>query len=63
MKVYIERTKEQKIIEAGDCKELLQKLKINPTTVLIARNGQLITEQTKLNSQDEIKLISVISGG
>ncbi len=63
MKIYIERINEYKEVEASTIKEVLEKLKINPTTVLISKNNELVTEDAKLNENDEIKLLSVISGG
>lgn len=63
MKVYIEKTNENKEIEATTVKELLSKLKINPTTVIVTKNNELVTEEEKISNKDEIKLLSVISGG
>ena len=64
MKVFIEKTNENiEVKEASTVKELLKLLKINPTTVIVARNNELISEDSKLNKNDSIKLISVISGG
>ncbi|HIH25432.1 MoaD/ThiS family protein [Candidatus Woesearchaeota archaeon] len=64
MKIFIERTNEHKEVkEASTVKELLKILDINPTTVIVARNNELITEDSKLDKNDSIKLISVISGG
>jgi len=65
MKVFIE--KENKLLEldekqiSGD--QLLKKLKINPSEVLIIRNGEVILSEENLNNSDEIKILSVISGG
>ncbi len=57
--------REERIIKMKEVeiKEILKKLKINPTTVIIARNNELITEDVKLNKDDVIKIIPVISGG
>ena len=63
MKVYIEKINEFKEVEANNAKELLNKLKINPTTVIITVNNELVTEDFKLNKKDNVKLLSVISGG
>jgi sulfur carrier protein ThiS len=63
MKVYIEKTNEYKDVEAKSIKDILSKLNINPTTVLAIKNNELVTEQEKVTKKDEIKLISVISGG
>ena len=63
MKVYIERTKENKDLKANNVEELLMKLKLNPTTVLVIKNNNLVTETEKLTDKDEIKIISMVSGG
>jgi len=46
-----------------DRDELFKKIKVDPNTVIITRKNELITEKAKLNNNDEIKLLSVISGG
>ena len=38
-------------------------LKINPETVLIVKNNELILAEDSLNDNDELRLLSVISGG
>ena len=43
--------------------DLLKKLNINPVTVIVSRNNELILEDEKLKNEDEIKILSVISGG
>ena len=63
MKVYIEKTDEYKEVEASTVKELLTLLKVNPTTIITVKNNELVTEDEKLTNKDEIKLLSVISGG
>ncbi len=63
MKVLIEKTNKTFNIEAKTVKELLIKLKINPTTVLVTRNNEIILESEKLNKDDKIKILSVVSGG
>ena len=42
---------------------LLNKLCINPVTVIVSRNNELILEDESLNNNDNIKILSVISGG
>lgn len=63
MKVFIERTNEHKDVRAGTVRDILAMLGLNPTTVLVAKNGQLVTEQAVLDEKDEVKILSVISGG
>ena len=66
MKIYIER--EDKTIEK-DIKNkikvinLLKELSISPEAVIVIRNDEVITEDEFLSNDDEIKLLSVISGG
>lgn len=43
--------------------DLLKKLNINPVTVIVSRNNELVLEDEELNDNDEIKILSVISGG
>jgi sulfur carrier protein ThiS len=64
MDVLIEKTgKKTKVRFKGKVCALLSKLKINPETVLVVRNGELITEEADLLDRDKITIISVISGG
>ena len=43
--------------------ELLRELKINPETILITRNNEVITEDEKISEDDKLEILSVISGG
>ena len=61
--VFVERTGETKKLNFNNFDELFRKLSLNRNTVLITRNNELITEDEPLNENDEIKLVSVISGG
>lgn len=44
-------------------KEVLKELNLNPETVLVVREDELLTEDTQLYESDNIKIIHVISGG
>jgi len=64
MKVFIEKENKKENIEfEGDVKELLEKLDINTETVIIISNDQVVTENEKLKGDEEIKILSVVSGG
>ena len=64
MKVFIEKdNKEIQIDRSCTGKELLQELGINPTTVLLIRNNEAVLSDEPLSETDEIKILSVISGG
>lgn len=64
MNVFIERTKEEKTLSfSGTAQALLESLGINPETVLVLKNEVLVTEDEQLEDNDEIKILTVISGG
>ncbi|MCF7799263.1 MoaD/ThiS family protein [Candidatus Woesearchaeota archaeon] len=64
MDIFIERSKQTIKQEfSGTAQELLDKLSINPEEILIIKNGQLVTEDEELSTEDEIRLLSVVSGG
>lgn len=63
VKVFIERENITKKINANSISSLLKKLNINPEVVLISKNSELVTMRSKLKENDEIRLLSVISGG
>jgi sulfur carrier protein ThiS len=44
-------------------REAVKKVGLNPESVLAVRNGELITEDTRLYDGDEVRLVAVISGG
>ena len=43
--------------------QLLKRVDILPESVLVVRNGKLVTEDQHLMPGDEVKIVSVISGG
>jgi sulfur carrier protein ThiS len=63
IKVYIDKSKESKIVDCESIKEIIKKLNLNLEEFIIVKNGELITENTKLKDKDEIKFLSVMSGG
>lgn len=64
MQLYIEKTGRKETISfSGKASELLKKLRINPDTVMVVKNGTLISEDADIKNTDEIKILSVISGG
>ncbi len=64
MQVYIEREGRQLQMKfKGTVAELLEQLKINKGTVLVTRDNELLTSDEKVEDADEIRILSVISGG
>ncbi len=48
---------------SGSVQELLLHLKINPETVLITRNNEVLLESEAVEDSDTITILSVVSGG
>ena len=63
VKAFIERKNKTEELSAETVIELLKKLNINPETVLVTRDNELLNLNDKLEKKDSIKLLSVISGG
>ena len=67
MKVIVkdERTNTNRNIEfeGQTVTQLLKCLNVNPETVLVVKNSEVITEEETLEDNDTIELLSVISGG
>ena len=64
--VFIDKqdeTRELELNRNSSVSDLLGKLKINPVAVIVSRNNELILEDEKIKDNDEIKILSVISGG
>ena len=63
MEIFLEKNDKKIKVEAKNVEELLKKLKINSTTVIVSVNDELVTEDYKLNKKDNVKIIPVVSGG
>jgi sulfur carrier protein len=57
------RKKEYQIEANVTVKQALQKLDLTPETLLVIRNGEVLTENELLADSDVVKLVAVISGG
>tara|TARA_Y100000310_G_scaffold177051_1_gene177151 strand:- start:6159 stop:6368 length:210 start_codon:yes stop_codon:yes gene_type:complete len=66
IKVYIEREEKTKTVSLDGIptvRMLLEHLKINPVTVITTKNGEVCEADEMLSSRDNVKIISVVSGG
>jgi len=63
IKVFNERTNENHEVEARTVKELAEKLNISLNEFLVTINNEIAIEDSKLKDKDEVKFLSVISGG
>jgi sulfur carrier protein ThiS len=57
------RNQEYEVRHGMTIRKALQKSGIEPDSVLITRDGELITDDQIINENDVIKLVPVISGG
>lgn len=66
MKVFIERENKTTTIPLENeinCRELLKQLKISRESVILVKNGTVCLEDEVLQDSDELKILSVVSGG
>ncbi len=64
MKIYLEvNKKNMEMPFQGTVEELLEELKINPEEVLVVKNGEIVTSDEELFDEDNIQILSVVSGG
>lgn len=64
MDVHIDKTNEQKTIEfEGIAKDLLDELDINPEEVIVVKNEKVVPLEEELTNEDDVKILTVISGG
>ena len=57
------RNQEFEVKHGMTVRKALQKLSIEPDSVLAIRNGELLTDDEIIKENDVIKLVPVISGG
>ena len=66
VKVFLERQNKNQVVSINEnsiIKDLMKKLNINSNEVIVVRNNEVITENEKIKPKDNIKFLSVISGG
>jgi len=63
VKVFIEKENKKLNAKAVDIESLMKKLSINREEVIVVKNSELTPRNEKLKDTDEVKFLSVISGG
>ncbi len=63
MRVTILPGREVRDVEAGSVGDLLRRLGLHQDAYLVVRGEEILTRDTRLNSDEEVELIPVISGG
>lgn len=59
----IYRDREWELTGRMTVRQAIERVGLIPETVLAVRDGKLLTEDTMLEPEDTVKLISVVSGG
>lgn len=44
-------------------KDLLEKLNLSPESTIVVRGDEILTEEEWLEEEDQVKVVSAISGG
>lgn len=66
VKVFVQRLRETRIVDLEEnsrIEDLLKMLRISSSEVIPVKNGVIVTERETLKEGDEVKLLSVVSGG
>ena len=63
VKVYVDRIGDKGNIYVKSVKELVDLLGINLEEYIIVKNGELVNQDVGFESSDEVKFLSVVSGG
>ncbi len=57
------KTKMIKMPEKSSIENLLEKLEINPETVVVLRNGEVVPDFEELENKDRIEILDIVSRG
>ena len=64
MKIIMKRENETKELTGNKrVKAILRELDINPESVLVIKDGETLTPDTIIKDDEEIEILSVVSGG
>lgn len=58
-----DRTETRSLSPESSIIDLLEELNRNPESVVVKRNGKIVTEEEKVEEGDEVTIIPVVSGG
>ncbi|UMZ73997.1 MoaD/ThiS family protein [Natranaerofaba carboxydovora] len=64
MKIIMKRDNEIKELAGNKrVKDILKELDVNPESVLVIKDGETLTPDTIVKDDEEIEILSVVSGG
>ena len=61
--IFPDSTTETKGSEPESISQILDRRKINPSEVIVSRNGKLVPEDAVVGGEDEIRIIRIAHGG
>lgn len=61
--IFPDSTTETIVSEPVSIGQILDRLKINPSEVIVSRNGKLVPEDAVVGGDDEIRIIRIAHGG
>jgi sulfur carrier protein ThiS len=66
VKIYFEKenkTEEYQLDEKKTLKDILKEKDISIDSIILVKNNQICLEDESVSNEDEIKILSVVSGG
>jgi sulfur carrier protein ThiS len=64
MKLYIQKDRARISFKFnGTVRELLDRIAVNPETVMVTKNGSVVPEDAAIEDSDSIEVLPVVSGG
>lgn len=66
IRVFLERKNEHhtvRLAEKATIATLLMNMEVNPVEAVVARNGEVVTDDAVLEDGDDVSVFSVVSGG
>jgi sulfur carrier protein ThiS len=64
MKVFIEKTGKHLVLEGRrSAADILKDLSINPESIILVKNNEIALDDEFIEDKDELRILSVISGG
>jgi thiamine biosynthesis protein ThiS len=64
MQLFIQKDRARIMLKySGTVKELLERINVNPETVMVSVNGKLVAADAKVEDTDKVEVLQVVSGG
>ncbi len=57
------KTRTLKMPEKSNIENLLEKLEINPETVVVLKNGEVVPDFETLSNKDRVEILDIVSRG